>query len=170
VGGQLDEPGPERHDQPAARVVEADAVRPAGQIEPPPRLDARAHGEDEQRVAARVGHPAPGRRRAAVQAREVRGADAGGRATEHPPAPVAQLEHALAAEEHDAAPVRERRDLASRTDRRGKLLRRSRAAGDEHCRRGTEEERRADRTRAEHPHADRTPASHASAAHRTPRA
>jgi hypothetical protein len=142
-------------------VVQADAIGAAGQIEPPPRLDARAHREHEQRVSARVGHPAPGRRRAAVQAREVRGADAGRRAAEHQPACVAKLEHALAAEQDHAAPVQKRRDLASRTDRRGKLLRRRRAAAEQRRRRD-EEQQRAEPAAAAPPHG--------SAAHRNQRA
>jgi hypothetical protein len=86
-------------------VVEADAIRAAGQVEPPPRLDAGADREHEQRLAAGVGHVAPRGRGAAVQAREVRRADAGRRAAEAPPASVPQLENALAAEQrHRAAP------------------------------------------------------------------
>jgi hypothetical protein len=161
-------------------VVQPDAIRPAGQIEPAPRLDAIAHGEYQQRVPARVGDPAPRRRRAAVQARDVRGPDAGRSAAEQPPACVAQLEHALAAEQDDAAPAQERRDLASRTDRRGKLLRRSRAAAEQHRRRG-QEQQRAEHATAAPPHgsaarhnqrAERAAAAppHGSAARRKPRA
>jgi hypothetical protein len=150
VGGQLDElaGGPHGHEQTAARVVQSDAIRPTGQIQPSPRLDAAAHGEDQQRVPARVGHPAPRRRCSAIQARDVRGTDASGRAAEDPSARVAQLERALAPEQDDAAPAGERSDLARRADRRRELIDARRSAAGQHRRRGTEEKGGGHRTAA----------------------
>jgi hypothetical protein len=113
-------------------MVEADGIGAAGEIQPPPRLDPVAHGEDEQRVAARVGHVAPRRRDTAVQAGDVRRPDAARRAAEEPAVPVAQLEHTLAAEENDAAPTGQRRDLARGTDGRRQLVHARRAAAGEH--------------------------------------
>jgi hypothetical protein len=113
-------------------VVEADGIGTAGQIQAPSRLDAIAHGEHEQRVAARVGDVAPRRRDAVVQAGDVRRADAGRRAAEHTAARVAQLEHASAAEEDDAAPSGQRRDLARGPGRRRQLVHARRAAAGEH--------------------------------------
>jgi hypothetical protein len=93
-------------------VVEADAIRTSAQVEAPARLDAcHTNREHEQRVAPGVGHVAPGGRRAMVHARDVRRPNARGRAAQAPSARVAQLEHALAAEEHDGAPTTERGDL-----------------------------------------------------------
>jgi hypothetical protein len=138
VGGQLDDlaAGPERHQQAAARVVEADAIRTAGQVEPSPRLDAGADREHEQRVAARVGDVAPRRRRAAVQARDVRRPQAGGGAAEPPAARVAQLEDALAAEQSDRPSAGQGREVARRTGRRGQLRERRRAAARQRHQRG----------------------------------
>jgi hypothetical protein len=113
-------------------VVEADASGTAGQVEPPSRLDPVAHGEHEQRVAARVGDVAPRRRCAAVQAGEVRRADAGRGVAEEPAARVAQLEHARAAEEDDAASTGQRRDLACGAYGRRQLADTRRAAAGEH--------------------------------------
>jgi hypothetical protein len=113
-------------------VVEADGIGAAGEIQPPPRLDPVAHGEHEQRAAARVRHVAPGRRDTAVQAGDVRRPDAGWRAADEPAARVAQVEHALAAEEDDAAPAGQRRDPSPGTDRRRQLVHARRAAAGEH--------------------------------------
>jgi hypothetical protein len=144
VGGQLDDlVRLQRHEQTAATVVEGDAIRTAGQVQPTPRLDAGADGEHEQRVAARVGDVAPRRRNTVVHASEVRRADAGRRAAEEPAAPVAQLEHARAAEENDAAPAAQRRDVARAADGRRQLLHARRAAAREHRR--DREQRRAER-------------------------
>jgi hypothetical protein len=113
-------------------VVEADGIGAAGEIQPPPRLDPVAHGEHEQRVAARVGDVAPRRRDTVVEAGDVRRADAGRRAAEEPAVRVAQLEHALAAEEHGAAPTGQRRDLSPSTDGRRQPVHARRAAAGEH--------------------------------------
>jgi len=130
VGGQLDDlvPGPERYEQTAARLVHADAIRAARQVEPARRLDARTHGEHEQRVAARIGHPAPRRRRPAVHARNVRGAQAGWRAADEPSARIAQLEHPVATEQHDRPSMLQAGDLARRADRWRQLINGRRAA------------------------------------------
>jgi hypothetical protein len=109
-------------------VVEADAIRTAGQVEPSPRLDAGADREHEQRVAARVGHVAPRRRCATVQARDVRRAHAGRRTPDGPTARVAQLDDALAAQQDHAAPARQRGHVARRAGRRRQLADRRRAA------------------------------------------
>jgi hypothetical protein len=100
-------------------VVEADAIRPAGQVEPPPRLDACPDREHQQRFTAGVGHVAPRDRRAMVHAGDVRRPDAGRRAAQAPSARVAQLEDALAAEEDDAASTAEPGDLTPGAGRRG---------------------------------------------------
>jgi hypothetical protein len=113
-------------------MVEADGIGAAGEVQPPPRLDPVAHGEHEQRVAARVGDVAPRRRDTAVDAGDVRRPDAGRRAADEPAARVAQLEHALAAEEDDAAPTGQRRGLARGTDGRRQLVHARRAAAGEH--------------------------------------
>jgi hypothetical protein len=141
VGGQLDDlaTGPDRHEQAATRVVEADAIRPAGQVVPPPGLDAGADREHEQGVAARVGHVAPRRRRAAVQARDVCRAKAGRRAADEPAARVAQLEDALAAQQDHRSPVRQSRGLAGRPCRRGQLAHAGRPAAGERPQRGDTE-------------------------------
>jgi hypothetical protein len=115
-------------------VVQADAIGPAGQVEAPPRLDTRAHGEHEQRIVAGVGHVAPGGRRAAVQARDMRGAHAGGRAAQHPSVGAAQLEFARAAEQDHAAAAAQRGDLAGRAGGGWKLRVRRRTAAGEHRR------------------------------------
>jgi hypothetical protein len=49
-----------------------------------------------------------------VHARDVGRPDAGGRAVQAPSTRIAQLHHALAAEEHDAAPASEPSHLARR--------------------------------------------------------
>jgi hypothetical protein len=118
---------PEGHEQAAARVIEAEAIRTAGKVVPPPRLDAGADCEHEQRVAAGVGHVAPRPGGGAIHAGDVRRPDAGRRAAEAPSARVAQLAGALASEEDDAAPAGERGDLARGADRRRQLVHGSRA-------------------------------------------
>jgi hypothetical protein len=109
-------------------VVEVDAIRAAGQVEPPPRLDACPDREHEQRFTAGIGHVTPRDRRAMVHAGDVRRPDAGGRAAQVPPARVAQLYHALAPEEHDAASTTERGHLTRGAGRRGQPLHGGRAA------------------------------------------
>jgi hypothetical protein len=110
-------------------VVEGDAIRTSAQVEAPPRLDAcHTNREHEQRVAPGVGHVAPRGRRAMVDARDVRRPNARGRAAQAPSARVAQLEHALAAEEHDGAPATERSDLTREAGRRRQPVAGRRAA------------------------------------------
>jgi hypothetical protein len=116
-------------------VVDPDPIRPAGQIEPARRLDPPAHGEDEQRVAARIGHPAPRRRHAVVEARHVRRTKAGWRPAEQSTSGVAQLDRALAAEQDDAAAVPERRHVARGSDGRGQAIERRRSAAGQHAER-----------------------------------
>jgi hypothetical protein len=120
-------------------VIQADAIRAARQIEPPRRLDARTHREDEQGVAARIGHPAPRRRRTTVQARDVRGAQAGRRAPDQPSARAAQLEDPVAAEQHDRPSMPQRGDVAGRADRCGQLTNGRRAAAEQQRRRCDDE-------------------------------
>jgi hypothetical protein len=119
-------------------MVEADAIRAAGQVEPPPRLDACPDREHEQRFTAGVGHVAPRDRRAMVHAGDVRRPDAGGRAAQAPSARVAQLEHALAAEEHDAASTTQPCHLTRGAGRRRQPLHGGRAAARERGRRHQE--------------------------------
>jgi hypothetical protein len=80
-----------------------------------------------------------------VHAGDVGRPDACGRAAQAAPPRVAQLEHALAAEEHDAAPASERSRLARGTGGRRQLADAGRPAagesgGDEHDRDRTERE------------------------------
>jgi hypothetical protein len=117
----------EGHEQAAPRVVEAEAIRTAGKVEPAGRLDAGADCEHEQGVAAGVGHVAPRPARGAIHAGDVRRSDAGRSAADAPPARVAQLDGALACEQDDAAPAGERGDVARRPDRWRQLAHRSRA-------------------------------------------
>jgi hypothetical protein len=122
-------------------VVDAKAIRAAGQVVPPPRLDARAHREHEQGVVARVGHVAPGPRGGAIDAGDARRADARRRAAQEPSARVAQLEDALAAVEDDGSPVGERDHFARPPGGRRKLVDRFRTApGERHQRGDTERE------------------------------
>jgi hypothetical protein len=117
-------------------MVDADAIRAAGQIEPALRLDAGADREHEQRVAARVGHVAPRPRAAVIGAGHVRWSDARGSSSQDPAARVAQLDDPLAAEQDHAAPARQRGDVARRPLRRGQLGDVGRAAACKHGDRG----------------------------------
>jgi hypothetical protein len=56
-----------------------------------------------------------------VHARDVRRPNARGRGAQAPSARVAQLEHALAAEQHDASPACQCGDVPERSRRRGQL-------------------------------------------------
>jgi len=74
-----------------------------------------------------------------VDARDVRRPNPRGRATQAPPARVAQLDRPRASKQDDRAPVRERRDVARRADGRRQLADAGRSAageagGDEHDR------------------------------------
>jgi hypothetical protein len=109
-------------------MVHADAIRPTRQVEPPPRLDPGTDREHEQRVAARVGDVAPRPAAAGVDARDVRGADARGSTGDDPPARVAQLDGALAAEQHHAASAGQLGDVAGRSRGRRELRHAGRAA------------------------------------------
>lgn len=131
----------------AARVIQADAIRTPRQVEPARWLNARTHGEHEQRVAARIGHPAPRRRCSAVQARDVRGAQARWRAAEEPSARVAQLEDPLATEQHDRPSMLQGGHLARRADRTRQLTNGRRAAPQQQRRHSDDE--RAPGTRAD---------------------
>jgi len=133
---------PEGHEQAAPRVIEAEAIRTAGKVVPPPRLDAGADCEDEQGVALGVGHIAPCPGGGAIRAGDVRRPDAGRRAADAPAARVAQLEDTLASEEDDAAASGERGDLARGAARRRQLVHGSRATG-RHAREGQGGEREA---------------------------
>jgi hypothetical protein len=110
-------------------MIEAEAIRTAGKVVPPPRLDAGADCEHEQGVAARVGHVAPRPGGGAIHAGDVRRPDAGRRAADGPSARVAQLQDALASEEDDATPARERGDLTRGAGRRRQLVHGGRATG-----------------------------------------
>lgn len=110
-------------------MVEAEAIRTSGKVQPARRLDAGADCEHEQGTAAGVGHVAPRPARGAIHAGDVRRSDAGRRAADAPPARVAQLDGALASEQDDAAPAGEHGDLARWADRLRQPAYRSRTAG-----------------------------------------
>jgi hypothetical protein len=120
---------PEGHEQAAPRVIDAEAIRTAGKVVPPPRLDAGADCEHEQGVAAGVGHVAPCPAGGPIHAGDVRRPDAGRRAADAPAARVVQLEDALASQEDDAAACGERGGLARGADGRWQLVHGSRATG-----------------------------------------
>jgi hypothetical protein len=108
----------EGHEQAAPRVVEADPIRTAGQVEPARRLDAVADHEDEQGVPGGVGHVAPGPGRGTIHAGDVRRPHAGRRAAEPSSTRVAQLEHALAAQQEHRPSARQGDRFARRAGRR----------------------------------------------------
>jgi hypothetical protein len=114
-------------------MVDADAIRSAGQVEPAPRLDPGADREHEQRVAARVGDVAPRPPGPAVDAGDVRGSKARGGARDDPPARVAQLDDALATQQHHAAPAGQLGDVAGRSRGGRKLRHAGRAAPGKHA-------------------------------------
>ena len=142
MGGELDHlmAAPERDEQAPARLIDPDAIRATGHVVAPRRRDAVAHREDQQGVAARVGHVAPRPHRRAIDARDLAGPDACGRSCETPSARVAQLEHALAAQQHHRPPTGQLGDVARRARRRRQLPDSGRAAAQQGRRRGREQE------------------------------
>jgi hypothetical protein len=126
-------------------MVNADAIRPSGQVEPPLRLDRGADREDEQRVAARVGDVAPRPRGRAVDAGDVRGADARRSTADDPPARVAQLDDPVAPEQHHAPSPGQRGDVAVGPGGRRQPRDAGRAAPGEQHRRGDRQAHRSTR-------------------------
>jgi hypothetical protein len=131
---------PEGHEQAAPRVVEADAIGTAGQVEPARRLDAVADHEDEQGVSAGVGHVAPGPGCGTIHAGDVRRSHAGRRAAEPSSTCVAQLEHALAAQQEHRLSARQGGRFARRAGRRRQLRHVFRATRSDRRRRGEEQD------------------------------
>lgn len=116
-------------------MVDGDAIRAAGQVEPPPWLDAGTDREHEQRVAARIGHVAPRSLTAAVDAGHVRRPDARRRSSHDASGRVAQLDDALAAEQDHAAPACEGGDVTRGALGRGQVRHTGRAAPGERAER-----------------------------------